>query len=56
MWVKHKVKGVRNVSGNVGKAMIKGGDAVACDEKGNPIGGSKPKPPVKAVDKKKKES
>jgi len=36
MWVKHDVKGVRNVSLNVGRAMIKAGVAVACDEKGAP--------------------
>ncbi len=43
MWINHKVKGVWNVSENVAKAMIKAGDAVACDKRGNPVNKSAPK-------------
>ena len=43
MWINHKVKGVWNVSENVAKALIKAGDAVACDKRGNPVNKSAPK-------------
>lgn len=37
MRVNHKVKGVRNVSLNVGRAMIRAGVAFECDERGEPL-------------------
>lgn len=40
MWIKHKDRGVWNVSENTAKAMIKAGDAFACDKQGNPVGKS----------------
>ena len=53
MLVKHQTKGVRNVPLNVGKAMIKAGVAVACDESGESL--KKPKAVQKPAESKKEE-
>lgn len=54
MWVKHDVKGVRDVTKIVGEAAIEAGVAVACDEHGKVS--ETPKPAPKATNTKKKGS